>query len=393
MDINFFLSTVGVVPSTSTKPAVTLFILSLFVTFSSLVEPFWLSGFIPITVFGLIVLVDIAVSIEEGSIDFIQPAMPIIKAVLTMLIVFSMFSPELSTIVEVVNGEPTPWWVLALRWVWTGIIGILTWYSSVYRNVFQLFLFDTDDGNDIGLLSFHSWIETLFAGVNTIFFLFVPVLSIILFVVAIICLWGVKAYFESQEEKKRVICHACGVSHYGSALVCPSCGSKHKTPLHVGLLGQTSTTYAKDRETHRWNLIAVKRCPQCATKLDGRNVDQTCKVCNEVVLGNPEALKEYIHHYESNLLPTLLVCTAVGLIPFAGVVAGVIYYRLTLISPLRRYVPKAHGCFARWGLRLFNIILISFQPIPVLGALIMPVMCYTNYQIYRSLLVRSQFKP
>lgn len=66
---------------------------------------------------------------------------------------------------------------------------------------------------------------------------------------------------------------------------------------------------------------------------------------------------------------------------------GIIYYRLSLIASVRRYLPRHVGCLTRWGVRLLNLSLITLQPIPGLGALTLPAMCISNFYIYQAVLL------
>jgi hypothetical protein len=80
----------------------------------------------------------------------------------------------------------------------------------------------------------------------------------------------------------------------------------------------------------------------------------------------------------------LAVCFLLGLVPILGVIPGVIYYRLAIVAPFRRYIPHGRGLLLRWGLRLAIVVLVAFQWIPVAGGLAVPSMALINYVAYRS---------
>ena len=71
-------------------------------------------------------------------------------------------------------------------------------------------------------------------------------------------------------------------------------------------------------------------------------------------------------------------------IPLLGVIPGVIYYRLSIITGLRGYTPPLRGCLLRIFVRIVDWMLILLQPIPILGALIIPTMCLMSFWIYRA---------
>lgn len=396
MDLFTYLSSLGLVPSVSTRPGTSLFMVSLAITFGVVIGPAWLFGVFPLFVLFLIVLIEWNIWKEAALLEIIETAMPFIKAILAVMITIVMFNnSEAGAVLELMGGEQTvssPWWVTAANWLWSLLLGVLTWYTALYRQSFLFFLTEFDEDNDLGLLSLYSWMEVFFTATSTLLALVVPVAAILLFIVTALGLRGLRHYLEKQEEKKRQACpNNCGTQIYGSALNCPNCQAKNPTPLKVGLLGQTTSNYVKNKNDQYWALLSQKRCPRCATRFHGRTLNQVCSACQEEVLNSPKMVQAYAEHFDAKLPRTLLISGVVGLIPFVGLVFGVVYYRLTLVSPMRRYVPTVQGCIGRWGTRLINLFLISFQPIPFFGALMLPVMCYINFKMYRSLFIQSQF--
>lgn len=69
--------------------------------------------------------------------------------------------------------------------------------------------------------------------------------------------------------------------------------------------------------------------------------------------------------------------------------SGVIYYRLSLTSSLRRYLSRSTGFLNRWVVRFLNLFLLCLQPIPIFGAVTLPLMCLTNYAVNQSALRRQ----
>jgi hypothetical protein len=67
-----------------------------------------------------------------------------------------------------------------------------------------------------------------------------------------------------------------------------------------------------------------------------------------------------------------------------GVIPGVIYYRLTIVAPFRRYIPAGRGFVLRWGIRLAVVVLVAFQWVPVAGGLAVPLMTLISYAAYRT---------
>lgn len=80
---------------------------------------------------------------------------------------------------------------------------------------------------------------------------------------------------------------------------------------------------------------------------------------------------------------TLRICLVLGLVPIVGVVPAIVFYRIHLISPLRRYVPFGSALMAKWLGRFACFTVLSVQWIPPVGIDSLPIMAAINYAIYR----------
>ena len=128
----------------------------------------------------------------------------------------------------------------------------------------------------------------------------------------------------------------------------------------------------------------MKRCPVCATRLDRRAVDQICGACGHRLMDDPDFARRYIASIDRRVPMVLVVCFLLGLIPVLGVIPGVVYYRLSIVAPFRRYIPPGRGLLLRWVVRLAMLVLVAFQWVPVAGGLAVPAMALINYVAYRS---------
>jgi hypothetical protein len=61
----------------------------------------------------------------------------------------------------------------------------------------------------------------------------------------------------------------------------------------------------------------------------------------------------------------------------------VIAYRLEIVAPLQRYLPRGQNFLLRWGIRLASLVLVAFQWVPILGGLLLPILALLNYAPYR----------
>ena len=390
-----FLQAIGLAPSWSTKPASTLFVISLLVSFNQLSTPGWLFGWTPALILLVMALTEWQVGKDMMVMDLLESFMPLVKGVLAVVITLSLLDANTAQVLEYLRSDD-PGFLFSLletaaKWVYGLVTGVATWYITIYRDSYKQFFGDFDEDNDVGLLSLYGWAELFFAVGNGVLAIFFPVVAIGLFLLTAVSLRLLRRYLEKQETKKKRLCaNGCGTDIFGSALVCPTCDHPNPAPLRVGLLGQTTNQPVKNKGDHHWQLLAQKRCPRCATHFYGRTMHQVCTACGQNVLDSPAAVKAYVQHFDGKLWSTMALCAAMGFVPFVGIVAGVVTYRLRLVSPMRRYVPVMQGCLGRWTVRLINLFLVSLQAIPFAGLLILPLMCFFNFQIYRSLMMRSQ---
>jgi uncharacterized Zn finger protein (UPF0148 family) len=243
-------------------------------------------------------------------------------------------------------------------------------------------LAEIDDHDDIGLQSLLNWVENSWTVLGLLFLVIAPMIALALSALTALGLWAFRKAAEKREQRSKVPCPKCGSPIFPHATACHACSTKVEFPRAVGVFGQPKAAATRDPARHPFALIARKRCPLCATRLVERAVRQTCPTCKTVTFASQTAFDEYLRALRKRLPKTLLICFALSAIPILGVIPGVVYYRLTLVSGLRGYVPPLRGCFARVLVSLIHWGLIAFQPIPGVGALIVPVMCLSTYLIY-----------
>jgi hypothetical protein len=115
-----------------------------------------------------------------------------------------------------------------------------------------------------------------------------------------------------------------------------------------------------------------------------RAVRQTCGSCGYRLMEDPHFAKFYISSIDRRFPLACVVCFLLGLIPVLGIIPGVIYYRLAIVAPFRRYIPPGQGLLLRWGVRLAVVVLVAFQWVPVAGGLAVPMMGLVTYAAYRT---------
>jgi Double zinc ribbon len=258
-----------------------------------------------------------------------------------------------------------------------------TFFATQVRGAILVPLVDADEDDDIGLQKILRWAGDLWAKLGPAALIVFPLLTIFVLGLAIVLLVMIERRVESRGERTRVACVNCGALIHASALACPKCHAPVKEPRDVGLLGRPKETPANVASLP-YRLVAVKRCPVCATRFDRRAVKQTCGACGHQLMDDPSFARAYIASIDRRVPLACVVCFVLGLIPVLGVIPGVIYYRLTIVAPFRRYIPPGRGFVLRWGVRLAVVVLVAFQWVPVAGGLAVPIMALISYAAYRT---------
>lgn len=76
-----------------------------------------------------------------------------------------------------------------------------------------------------------------------------------------------------------------------------------------------------------------------------------------------------------------------------GLLPAVIYYRMALVAPFRRYIPRGRSLLMKWGLRLLFFALVAIQWIPAVGGVVVPTMALVNYVAWRRLFLSTLRDP
>ncbi|MBK7642313.1 MAG: hypothetical protein IPJ19_04580 [Planctomycetes bacterium] len=272
---------------------------------------------------------------------------------------------------------------LGVHSAWSLVVAGATWCAATLRRGALAIVHEIDDHDDIGLQTALSWAENSWVVLGVFFFVIAPLVALFLSLLAVAGMWFARRWARKQEEHSRIPCSKCATPVLPHAMRCQKCGQPLEHPRAVGVFGQPKAKESTDLAQQRFLLIARKRCPVCATRLVKRAVQQACPECRTVTFASLREFEEYRREIDSRLPKTLLVCLLFSAIPVVGVIPGVIYYRLNLVTGFRGYIPPVTGCFARIWVRFVHWGLILMQPIPLVGALMLPLMCWSTFFVYR----------
>jgi len=260
--------------------------------------------------------------------------------------------------------------------------------ATVRSAVLGVFI-DADEDDDAGVQKLMSWASDIWAAFGIWFLILFPFVMIALIALVTGLVAGLRWYLARKEEKSRVPCPGCNKSMYRCAFVCGACGIDNPSVCDVGILGQSDTDDPATLRTHAQQLAEARRCPRCATRLTERDPHQACPSCAHRPFADPAFVDKYEDGIRNRLPLVLTVCAALSAVPIIGLIPGVIYYRLALVAPFRRYLPRGKSLLAKWGIRGVMFLLIAVQWIPFAGIVTVPAMAIISFLAYRGLFRRE----
>lgn len=345
--------------------------------------PTWFTHNITLIVLGVLSLAEIIASKEpdvRAMLDelgqYIKPGM----AFLTSMGVMSATDAELVTHIQEAGFGGA---MLAM------MVGAGVWFICTIRKQIVDFFRDADESDELGIQWVISWIEDLWAVFGLFLLVLYPIFMLVLVAIISGVLYLIRRYMDYREDKSKVPCKACSEPNYPSACACVKCGAKVEEPRAVGFFGQSKSYAAKDPDTHPHDLVEKKRCPVCASRLTERSPKQKCEACGHELMGDSAFAGAYMTRVGERLPKVLGVSLVLGFIPILGLIPGIIYYRMNLVGPFRRYLSMTTGCLVKWLVRLLFLVLILIQGVPILGALMLPLMALIEYQTYRKVYERA----
>ncbi|MBI1358271.1 MAG: hypothetical protein GC160_28385 [Acidobacteria bacterium] len=276
-----------------------------------------------------------------------------------------------------------------LQTLWVAVPAFLVWTFTRLRAAIFNFLGELDPDDDLGVQRILSWAEEGWVVSGVLFLVVLPAVALVLAGLTVVGLFVGDWYARRREESLKTPCPGCQTPLHASALECPSCRRQFAQPRKIGFWGQPKAAAVTDLRKHQLRLLAKKRCPACATRLHDQAIQQRCKGCRRTIFGSKEAAEAYLDDVGLRMPLTMLIATGLSAIPFVGIVPGIVYYRMSLLSAIRGYVPGSRTILLRWALRLTTVVCLAFQWIPGLGALSLPLICIIHYKAYRGAFVRE----
>lgn len=338
--------------------------------------PAWFTADITLIALGLLAFLELLATKNQDARRLMDEVDAYAKAGMSLAVSLAILAPSDAALVPVHEaglGDAT----LAL------IPAGLTFFMARSRGRFFSFLGDMDDSDDLGVQRLLLWAEDGWVIFGLSFAVFFPVLALVLFLLTLAVLAAVTRGVRWMDARTREACAVCAHELHPTAPHCPACRTAVEQPARVGVFGQARSGRASNLDAHALDLVSRKRCAFCAERVRGHGTGVACDACRTAVFAAPDDLERYLGHLDRQLPRTVAICAAFSAVPLLGIIPGIVYYRLSLVSGLVRYVPPTTGLTTRWMVRLLNLVLICLQPIPILGAFLLPAMCVSNYAVYR----------
>ncbi|MSR57878.1 MAG: DUF4126 domain-containing protein [Planctomycetaceae bacterium] len=337
--------------------------------------PEWFTHQITLWLLGGLSILEIWATKDPNIKDLLDQFDGKIKTVVSFLVSYGVLSATDGDLIHATAGVHGGAAAIA-----TGCAGGVFALSNI-RSEFYDVLGQMDPDDSLGLRRILSWIEDFW--VVGAFFLLILFPLIVLFLSGLIflSLYLVRKHLERMDDAAKVACPGCASRIYPSAVICHDCKRTVQRPCAVGFFSQMKPTVPANMAVHCFQLIERSRCPACASRLQS---DQDCPACGLRLCDDRNLIDAYIQFIDRRRRTVLPVCFALSLLPVLGAVPAIVYYRLALVAPYQRHIPRGRRIVTRWTLRLINFGLLAFQWIPVLGGFMLPLMAMTSHWAYRS---------
>ncbi|MCK6446042.1 MAG: hypothetical protein L6Q99_06575 [Planctomycetes bacterium] len=391
MTLTSILFTLGSAPMFAARPFLAAFVTALLARFGHSIPylgdreviqvlaraPEWFTSNTSLGVFGALAVLEIAAAKSAEVKAWMSEVDSLVKSVVALVVSLAVLDPESEKVIKTIDK------LGVFSWSFSGLTAATVFGLTMLRNQIVELLNDIDQDDDIGLQTLVNWIENIWTVMGLFLLVLLPILAVVLSALTALGLWLARRRAERKEEESKVACARCATKILPHATLCHACRTPLEAPRKVGVFGTPKAEAAPDVALHRFELVARKRCPDCASRLKKRQARQRCETCNRVTFESPAEFEAYLQALDRRLPKTLAICFLLSAVPLVGVIPGVIYYRLTMITGVRGYIPPLRGCTTKWVVRIVNWGVIALQPVPLLGATIVPLMCFTNYAIYK----------
>lgn len=224
----------------------------------------------------------------------------------------------------------------------------------------------------------HSWSEYLAA-----YSLLYPWVVIVLALLGGVGMWAFFQFCKRREYDHRITCPKCGAVMYPCGLYCPKCGTPNPSPRALNWIGYSRLRKVippSGWERHEEVLRSYRRCFYCGQPLHEPTLNQRCPACGKAVLQGEQSVDRYDAYIARRRGWTFAAVVFLGVIPILGPLLASSLYKRTLINPYALYMNIFRESFLMVVLLLCRHL---FRLLPFIGIIGLPVLCVTEYHLYR----------
>ncbi len=345
--------------------------------------PGWLASDLSLVVLGGLSLLELVAHKQRRARELLNELDPYVKPVSAAIGLAGLLGATGGLAPETAGAGAAATAGLGFAAALVAAAAAATFLLAIARRAVLVDASEADADDDTGLFGLFSWGEDLWSVFGVFLLVLFPLVVAVLVGLVSLVVLLLFARAKRREHKARVPCDACGERVTRAALRCPRCGVERPNAERVGLLGGTKLEPVTDRAAHAQSLRAAHRCPSCAGPLKDRHPDQDCPTCGRATFASTDDVRAYDAYVTARLPWVLAACAGFSLVPVVGLVPGIILYRMTVVAPYRRYLPRGRTLLVRWGVRLAYLFLIFVQLTPVTGTLAVPAMALLGWSAYR----------
>ncbi len=259
--------------------------------------------------------------------------------------------------------------------------------ATVRGDVFGV-LTEADPDDTVKIRGFVSWVEDFIVVFGIRYLFYAPLAAFLVILAFFGALHLLRKYHESKLEDAKVPCGKCGEKIHSFATGCHHCGAIFENPNIIGFLGGIKPEKEPSIEAQKLRLMRLKRSPLSGERFEGKGVELKCEMDGTTAFSDAALTQAYIKSVSEKLPKVLLISALLGIVPVLGLIAGVIYYRLRLVAPFRRYLTFGQSFLTKWLLRIILLALVILQ-VSFGGIVAVPLMALLNFLFYRSAFTKA----
>ncbi len=340
--------------------------------------PSWFTDDLTLVILGVLALAEILAHKSSDAREFINLVDQWGKPLAALLTYLGILSLADQAALEALLGGSGSIYLLGSVLVAGGTFLVGSAHNAVLGSVIEV-----DEDDDTGAVGLLSWAQDLWSLVGVVVLILFPVVMVVLVFLVMGMIFVLRRWAQALEEGAKVACGACGQEMYRAAVACSRCQASNPEPAELSWLGTATQRTIVNRDEHRFRLQTHRRCRRCAIRLPRRMAAQACPACQSRPFDGLAEAEAYDAGVLERLPRILLICAGLSLIPVLGLIPGIIVYRLNLVAPYRRYIPRGRGFLVKLAMWFLFFFLIVLQVVPGLGVMMVPIMALISFAVYR----------